>query len=79
MNREDVVQSALTVERWCKDRNGYPCDCPFLEKQVFDGAYKCRLTNWRVIDNDLDEREPLYWNLEEFLRTRGMRGDACVK
>ena len=33
INREDVVQAALTVERWCKEhrKDGY-CDCPFFEE-----------------------------------------------
>jgi len=73
MNREEVVQAALVVERWCAERDGYPCDCPFFEKREFDGAYKCRLTNWRNLQSDIDEREPETWNLEEFLRTRGMK------
>ena len=32
MNREDVVQAALTLERWCKEHyvSGKVCDCPFI-------------------------------------------------
>ena len=75
MNREDVVQAALTVERWCKERDGYPCDCPFFEQRESDGAYKCRLTNWRLLHSDIDEQEPEMWNLAEFLRTRGLKHD----
>ena len=31
INREDVVQAALTVERWCKEhfKSCGVCDCPF--------------------------------------------------
>lgn len=60
-NREDVVQAALLVERWCKE-NHKPagnCDCPLRK-----WSYACYLMRC----NDL----PHEWNLEEFLRTRGL-------
>ena len=63
INREDVVQAALTVERWCKERRnkhlgiGEYCDCPF---------------------NDLGACKffPCYpdtWDFERYLRNRGKR------
>ena len=56
MTREEVVQAALVVERWCADTD---CeDCPFtVGCNCFFGA----------------THAPDGWNLEEFLRTRGMR------
>jgi len=58
MTREEVVQAALTVERWCLEhhKSDQRCDCPFSIRG-------CELfcTN-----------EPGRWNLEELLRKRGM-------
>ena len=64
MTREEVVQAALTVERWCKVHRSAvcKCDCPFQ----FDAGAKwgaCKLRQSSVVD----------WNLEEFLRTRGLK------
>lgn len=60
MNREDVVQAALTVERWCKETHDFTgCGCPFKEGET------CRFFS----------HVPFYpweWDLEEFLRTRGL-------
>ena len=66
MTREEVVQAALTVERWCKEHRSAvcKCDCPFQ----FDAGAKwgaCKLRQSSVVD----------WNLEEFLRTRGLKHD----
>lgn len=62
VNREDVVQAALTVERWCsKNINLENCDCPFDHN-----GEKCALLNFL---------HPCGWNLEEFLRTRGLKDD----
>ena len=59
INREDVVQAALMVERWCKEHNnGVICDCPFAE---YDSC--------ALFDDDVPET----WNLEDFLRTRGLK------
>lgn len=61
INREDVVQAALTVERWCREHShDCKCDCPFR-----CGAYKvgCMVgVGW-----------PMQWNLEKYLRTRGLK------
>ena len=39
MNREDVVQAALKVERWCHEHNDFTgCDCPFREVETV-GAF----------------------------------------
>ncbi len=66
-NREDVVQAALTVERWCaehtkedKTPDGWRlvCDCPLVA-----GGYCMVQRNYL----------PRIWGLEEFLRTRGLR------
>lgn len=61
MTREEVVQAALKVERWCAEHKKImeECDCPFA-----DGLDGCGL-----FDTDV----PAEWNLEEFLRTRGMK------
>jgi len=60
MTREDVVQAALTVERWCKEnKKGVVCDCPFAQ---YDSC---------ALFDDV----PASWDLEEFLRTRGMTHD----
>lgn len=64
MTREEVVQAALTVERWCEEHcNGFIClekgDCPFANEACY-------------LNNDV---EPGYWRLETFLRTRGLKHD----
>ena len=57
VNREEVVQAALTVERWCAEHKGCG-DCPLLNDE----------------DNCMVSMEaPDYWNLEEQLRTRGLK------
>ena len=64
INREDVVQAALVVERWCAEHctnNNEPCDCPFAQRA------SCFL--------DFDAI-PKYWGLEVFLRKRGLKGGA---
>jgi len=58
MTREEVVQAALTVERWCGMCRG-----------VNRGA--CPFANGNCCV--LDGKKPEEWNLEEFLRTRGMK------
>ena len=65
MTREEVVQSALKVERWCREhrRVGNVCDCPFSDGKP------C----WFFI-GDMPEF-PCRWGLEEFLRTRGLKHD----
>ena len=57
-NREDVVQAALTVERWCRDNSGCK-DCPFDAGEKY-----CSLGS-----------PPYMWELEEYLRTRGLKHD----
>ena len=62
MTREEVVQAALTVERWCKEHiDCYKlCDCPFaLDEDA------CFLSHSQYVPTD--------WELEEFLRTRGLK------
>ena len=65
MTREEVVQAALKVERWCREhrRVGNVCDCPFFYEDE-SRPWSCFL---------LDRFEPEHWNLEEFLRTRGLK------
>jgi hypothetical protein len=61
INREDVVQAALTVERWCRrhwSQDG--CDCPLA-------ASECE-----CLCGDIS---PCDWELEDKLRTRGMKHD----
>ena len=70
-NREDVVQAALVVERWCKEHKAPAflggCDCPFYAKDSrFSPFYEkgeCFLYT------------PFVWHLEEKLRTRGLKDD----
>lgn len=66
-NREDVVQAALIVERWCKINN--PCAWP---SKV---CTKCPLF-LTDDEGDLDCMVgfPMDWELEEKLRKRGLRG-----
>ena len=62
-NREDVVQAALTVERWCAENKGCidkdRIDCPFVGRNGM-----CTLIGL-----------PDAWNLAEKLRTRGLKHD----
>ena len=56
-NREDVVQSALTMVRYCREHRKMfaECDCPLADGQTcFIGC------------------APEEWELEEYLRTRGL-------
>lgn len=59
INREDVVQAALIVERWCAEHyGGCECDCPLLDDE----------------DNCMVAMEaPDFWNLEAKLRNRGLK------
>jgi len=63
-NREDVVQAALIVERWCKDNQDEygACKCPFAMVSG-NGIGVCK------IGHDI----PSAWWLETFLRTRGLK------
>lgn len=63
INREDVVQAALTVERWCKEHIRYdkPCDCPFYTKDNID-LCMIELTG-----------SAAYWELDKHLRARGLK------
>jgi len=62
INREDVVQAALVLERWCFNES---CTrCPFWYEM--DGHNYCAVST---------KGAPLSWNLEEFLRTRGLNHD----
>ncbi len=55
INAEDVVQAALKVEKWCREKEN--CGgCPF-----HDGCY-CVIGNCHF---------PTGWGLAEYLRTRG--------
>ena len=62
INREDVVQAALKVERWCDEKQDEygNCDCPFSTPRR-----TCLFTRG-VASN---------WGLEEYLRNRGMKHD----
>ena len=65
LNREDVVQSALNVQRWClKHIKGLDCDCPFNMGKEYD--YACILSN---------SGYPISWNLVQYLRNRGIKDD----
>ena len=61
VNREDVVQAALTVERWCLEHKdfGNGCDCPFSD-----------CVGWCCL---VEDTAPFYWRLEEYLRERGIK------
>lgn len=63
INREDVVQAALTVGRWCVEHIRLEScdDCPFDHS-----GEKCALLNFL---------HPCGWNLELYLRTRGLKHD----
>ena len=60
MNREEVVQAALTVERWCETQSAIRCDCPFFDNNE---PTKCNLAP--IL--------PKTWSLAEHLRTRGLK------
>lgn len=64
MTREEVVQAALTVERWCEERQDEfgNCDCPF-KMDCGNGLGLCK------IGHDC----PSCWSLETFLRKRGLK------
>lgn len=67
LNSEDVVQSALNVQRWCSIHSNYPvCDCPFFNK---DSDIECFIAPML----------PKTWNLEEKLRTRGIKENKIEK
>ena len=59
MTREEVVQAALTVARYCEAHMDeyLNCDCPFA------GHGDCFISN----------AEPAAWELEAKLRTRGLK------
>lgn len=57
INREDVVQAALIVERWCKETE-HCSYCPLLDDE------DCCMVAMDAPD---------FWNLEEHLRTRGLK------
>ena len=60
INREDVAQAALIVERWCKEHwntAGGECDCPLYVGKCFMSFRCC----------------PFGWRLEEHLRERGLK------
>ena len=61
INREDVVQAALIVERYCKEHDGKfeKCECPFAV-----GQYYCMLKKGFANPNE--------WKLAERLRNRGL-------
>ena len=61
-NREDVVQAALVVERWCNEHIDLykVCDCPFALDED-----SCFLSHNKCVPDD--------WGLEEHLRTRGLK------
>ena len=62
INREDAVQAALIVERWCRDnfQSQAPCDCPFA---IREGVGSCKL---------FEQALPFRRHLEVFLRNRGL-------
>ena len=65
LNREDVVQSALNVQRWCEEHFNVQgiCDCPFANREVDEEWSECKLFN----------EYPKHLHLEEFLRNRGIK------
>jgi len=63
INREDVVQAALVVERYCKEhfRSQSDCyDCPFVSSERPGYCALCK------------EGFPFCKNLERFLLKRGL-------
>lgn len=71
LNREEVVQSALNVQRWCEEhiKQEDVCDCPFGYRNAF-GFHSCAL---------YAPQYPMEMELEEFLRTRGMKKGDSIK
>jgi len=67
-NREDVVQAALMVQRYCEEhfKEDCPCDCPFGYMNTLC-RNACALYSLFI---------PQDWNLEEFLRTRGLKHET---
>lgn len=68
INREDVVQAALTVERWCTEhkKETQDCDCPFNRKDGKTWIGSCLVLL------------PALWDLEPKLRNVG-RGHECCE
>jgi len=67
VTREDVVQAALIVERWCAEQ--FPkgnCRerCPLGSGEP-----------WSICMLFYDDPPPMKWRLEERLRTRGLKHD----
>ena len=62
INREDVVQAALKVERWCREtrKEGIPC------------KGKCPLWGCGCVLGSALSGYPEHWGLDEFLRARGL-------
>ena len=74
MTREDVVQSALKVERWCRHncvigswKREEGCDCPFYDRSGNYRTLKCALQATFF---------PHEWDLEEWLRARGLKNGS---
>ena len=68
-NREDVIQAALVVERWCREhfKAVGGCDCPFYGERIDKMKFV-----WPFCVLEYPSQE---WNLEEFLRNRGLKHD----
>ena len=64
VNREDVVQAALTVEKWCEERQDEYGNCDF--------PFTMDCGNW-FGDCKIGRDYPSDWCLETFLRTRGLK------
>lgn len=62
MTREEVVQAALMVQRWCAEHRKIKgvCDCPFYRHDRIE----CGMGSFS---------KPSGWGLERFLRTRGLK------
>ncbi len=61
INSEDAVRAAITLEKWCMDKGNQCDDCPFFDQRGD------RLYGVCMVDDPGD------WDLEEFLRKRGMK------
>ena len=63
MTREEVVQAALTVERWCDEKQDEygNCDCPF----AIDFGHHIRMCK-------ISNGAPSDWSLAHHLRNRGL-------
>ena len=66
INREDVVQAALMIERWCDEKQDEygNCDCPF----AIDFGHHIRMCK-------ISNGAPSDWSLAHHLRNRGMEHD----